>query len=200
LPDSLSELTFPLLRQLTAPHQGFTSTMARPLDQDSEDEEKAVAVVEVNIEGVAITEEEEATIEMIDTTTEDLPHQVDTMIEVMIAMTNMTEIITVHHGTGRSLATMTTITETEIPGTITTGRGTGTTKTGTGGRTGTGTTGTGSQIGTTGHPETTMRGTGTMTGDMTDTLLHITTPVAAGDHLLLDLHHLGDQTIKESTK
>ena len=115
-------------------------------------------------------------------------------------MTNMTEIITVHHGTGRSLATMTTITETEIPGTITTGRGTGTTKTGTGGRTGTGTTGTGSQIGTTGHPETTMRGTGTMTGDMTDTLLHITTPVAAGDHLLLDLHHLGDQTIKESTK
>ena len=83
LPDSLSELTFPLLRQLTAPHQGFISTMARPLDLASEDEEKAVAVVEVNIEGVAITEEEEATIEMIDTTTEDLPHQADTMIEVV---------------------------------------------------------------------------------------------------------------------
>merc|ERR1719438_268651 len=122
------------------------------------------------------------------------------MIEVMIAMTNMTEITTVHHATGRSLAIMTTITETGIPGTITTGRGTGTTKTGTGGKTGTGTTGTGSLIGMTGHPETTMRGTGTTTGDMTDTLLHIITPAAAGDHLLLALHHLGDQTIKASTK
>ena len=57
--------------------------MARPLDQASEDEEMAVAVGEVNIEGVVITEEEEATIEMIDTMTEDLPHQVDTMIEVV---------------------------------------------------------------------------------------------------------------------
>merc|ERR1719189_2812777 len=126
---------------------------------------------------------------MIDTTTEDLPHLVDTMREDMTVMINMTEITTVHHGTGRSLAIMTITTEIGILGTITTGRGTGTTRTGTGGRTG-----------TTDHPGTTTRETGTMTEGMTDTPHHITTPAAVGDHHPLDLHHQGDQIIRGSTE
>jgi len=174
--------------------------MARLPDQASEDEETVVAEAEVNTEDVGIIEEEEAITEMIDITIEDLPHPVDTTIEAMTDMINMTVITTVHHGIGRSLDIMTIITETGIPGTITTGRGTGTTRTGTGGRTGTGRTGTGSRIDTTGPPETTTRGTGTMTGDMTDTPHHTTTPAAVGDHHLLDPHHQGDQTIRESTE
>lgn len=200
LPGSPSGWTSPSPRQLTVPLLGFTFTMARPPDQDSEVEGIVVAVAVGNTEDVGIIEEEEAITEMIDTTTGDLPHPADTMREDMTVMINMTEITTVHHGTGRSLAIMTITTETGILGTTTTGRGTGTTRTGTGGRTGTGTTGTGSRTGTTDHPGTTTRGTGTMTGGMTDTPHHITTPAAVGDHHLLDLHHLGDQIIRGSTE
>jgi len=159
-----------------------------------------VAVAEENTGGVGIIEEEEVITEMIDTMTGDLPHPVDTMIEDMIVMINMTVITTVHLGTGRNPDTMTIITETGILGTTTTGRGTGTTRTGTEGRTGTEMTGTGSQTGTTGHPETTTRGTGTMTEDMTDTLHHITTPAAAGGRHLPDLPHPGGQTTRGLTE
>lgn len=200
-PGSPSGWTSPSPRQLTDQLLGFIFTMAKPPDQDSEVEGKVVAVAEGNTEDVGIIEEEEAITEMIDTTTEDLPHLVDTMREDMIVTINMTEITTVHHGTERTLAIMTITTETGILGTTTTtGRGTGTTRTGTGVRTGTGTTGTGSRTGTTGHPGTTTRETGTMTEGMTDTPHHITTPAAVGDLHLLDLHHQGDQIIRGSTQ
>ena len=116
----------------------------------------------------------------------------------MIVMINMTVITTVHQGTGRNPDTMIIITETGILGTITTGRGTGTTRTGTGmtgiERRDTETTGTESQVTSmTDHhlAETTMRETGAMR-DMSVTDTHILPAVHQGDLPLLDHHLPGD--------
>jgi len=145
----------------------------------------------VTIEAGAVT------IEMTDIMTDDLLHQVVTMTEVMTDMINMIATTTVLQGTARSLVITTTILGIGTLGS--TGIERGTTRTGTGGRRDTERgTGTGTMTDMTGHPGITMRGIGTMTGDMTGIPHPTTTPAVAGDLLPLDLHHIGDLTTRNS--
>jgi len=113
----------------------------------------------------------------------------------MTDMINMTGTIMVLLGIARSPDTMTIPLGIGTPGSTEIERGT--TRTGTGGRKGTGReTGSGSMTDMKGHPGSTMRGTGTMKGDMRDTRHLTTTRVAAGDLRPLGLHHIEDQTTK----
>ena len=105
----------------------------------------------------------------------------------MIGTINMTVTTTDLHDTGRSPDTMTTPPGIETPGS--TGRGTGTTRTGTGGRKGTGKTGIGSLTDMRGLRGTTMRGTGTMSVVMRGTHPPTTTQAAAGGPPALAPHH-----------
>merc|ERR1719483_1304642 len=124
---------------------------------------------------------EEAITEMRDIMTGDLHHPADIMIGVMIGTINMTVTTTDLHDTGRSPDTMTTPPGIETPGS--TGRGTGTT------RTGSGKIGIGSLTGMRGLRGTTMRGTGTMTVVMRGIHPLTITQAAAGGPPALALHH-----------